>query len=171
MFVFQSKLPLLTLIFLVQWASCKVVQFELNLTWEEKEVAGFTRKAIATNGQIPGPALRIQQGDDVEVLVNNSMPFGTTIHFHGRSFLLLFCPSQINAYQFQVLNSVVPPGPTAYLVCRSTRSRRATNSSIDGRPNSMGSTCTMRTREARQTTAAMEPCIFSPTSPSRGRLG
>lgn len=83
MSVFQSKLTLLTLIFLFQWVACKVVQYELNLTWEDKEVAGFTRKAIATNGHTPGPALWIQQGDDVEILVNNSMPFGSTLHFHG----------------------------------------------------------------------------------------
>ncbi|TQB68518.1 hypothetical protein MPDQ_003342 [Monascus purpureus] len=38
---------------------------------------------ILTNGQFPAPTLRLKQGDDVEVLVNNSLPFSTTVHFHG----------------------------------------------------------------------------------------
>lgn len=64
------------------------VRFEINLTWEDWVVAGKTRKTILTNGQFPAPALRLKQGDNVEFLVNNSMPFSTTVHFHG--ILLLF---------------------------------------------------------------------------------
>ncbi|KAE8389941.1 Cupredoxin [Aspergillus alliaceus] len=80
---FQSRLGFLVFVCLVQWVSCKVVQFDLNLTWEEHEVAGFTRRMILSNGQFPSPTLRLRQGDTVEFLVNNSMPFGATVHFHG----------------------------------------------------------------------------------------
>ena len=84
MIPFYSRLGLLSFLCLVQWVSCKVVHFELNLTWENHEVAGVTRKMILSNGQFPSPALRLKQGDKVEFLVNNSMPFGATVHFHGK---------------------------------------------------------------------------------------
>ncbi|PYH96695.1 hypothetical protein BO71DRAFT_481806 [Aspergillus ellipticus CBS 707.79] len=83
-FIFQSRLAPLAL-GLVQWGSCRVVQFGLDLTWEDLEIAGVVRKTILSNGQFPGPPLRVKQGDEVEFLVNNSMPFGTTVHFHGIS--------------------------------------------------------------------------------------
>ncbi|OOF95490.1 multicopper oxidase [Aspergillus carbonarius ITEM 5010] len=80
--VSQSRLALLALC-LIQWVSCRVVKFQIDLTWDDVEVAGALRKAILSNGQLPGPALWLKQGDDVEFLVNNSMPFSTTVHFHG----------------------------------------------------------------------------------------
>ncbi|KAE8343968.1 hypothetical protein BDV24DRAFT_172300 [Aspergillus arachidicola] len=83
MTLFHSWLGLLYLLCLVQWVSCKLVQFELHLTWENHEVAGATRKMILSNGQFPSPTLRLKQGDKVEFLVNNSMPFEATVHFHG----------------------------------------------------------------------------------------
>ncbi|KAL2824092.1 Cupredoxin [Aspergillus cavernicola] len=74
---------LLALLCLAHWVSCKVVRFELDLTYEDREIAGFVRKAILSNGQLPGPTLRVKQGDDVEFVVSNLMPFATTVHFHG----------------------------------------------------------------------------------------
>jgi FtsP/CotA-like multicopper oxidase with cupredoxin domain len=35
------------------------------------------------NGQFPGPAIHANQGDDVEVLIKNQLPFNASIHFHG----------------------------------------------------------------------------------------
>lgn len=69
---------------LIQFSSSRVVDFRLDLTWEDSNVAGISRKAIHTNGQVPAPNLRVNQGDQVRVLVNNSMPFGTTVHWHGK---------------------------------------------------------------------------------------
>ncbi|PYH68666.1 L-ascorbate oxidase [Aspergillus vadensis CBS 113365] len=68
---------------LIQLSSSRVVDFRLDLTWEDSNVAGISRKAIHTNGQVPAPNIRVNQGDQVRVLVNNSMPFGTTVHWHG----------------------------------------------------------------------------------------
>ncbi|KAL4909844.1 hypothetical protein BDW74DRAFT_186265 [Aspergillus multicolor] len=79
----HSSLSLWPILCLVHWVSCKVVRFELNLTWEDRNVAGIVRKAILSNGQLPGPTLRIKQGDEVEFRVRNFMPFSTTVHFHG----------------------------------------------------------------------------------------
>lgn len=67
----------------VSGVSTKTVFFNVSLTWEEREVAGISRKLILTNGQFPAPTLSLKQGDDVEFLVNNDLPFNTTIHFHG----------------------------------------------------------------------------------------
>jgi len=58
-------------------------QFELNLTWETKSPDGVERQQILVNGQFPGPPLIIDEGDNVEVTVNNFMPFNTTMHYHG----------------------------------------------------------------------------------------
>ncbi|KAI2895075.1 hypothetical protein CBS76997_7693 [Aspergillus niger] len=79
----HGKLVLASFFIFIQWALCRVVEYNLTLTWEDLEVAGITRKAVLINGQFPGPPLRLKQGDNVEVMVTNNMPFSTTIHFHG----------------------------------------------------------------------------------------
>lgn len=35
------------------------------------------------NGQFPGPEIRVQQGDRLQIKVVNNLPEGTTIHWHG----------------------------------------------------------------------------------------
>ncbi|THC97792.1 hypothetical protein EYZ11_002708 [Aspergillus tanneri] len=64
-------------------ATRNTVRYNLTLTWDDWAPAGTSRKMILTNGQFPGPELRLQQGDDVEVLVVNNLPDPATIHFHG----------------------------------------------------------------------------------------
>jgi FtsP/CotA-like multicopper oxidase with cupredoxin domain len=58
-------------------------QFELNLTWGTRAPDGVERQQILVNGQFPGPPLIIDEGDEVEVTVNNFLPFNTTLHYHG----------------------------------------------------------------------------------------
>lgn len=43
------------------------VSFKLDLTWEVGAPNGEPREMVFMNGQFPGPELRIDQGDDVEV--------------------------------------------------------------------------------------------------------
>ncbi|KAF2003681.1 multicopper oxidase [Amniculicola lignicola CBS 123094] len=38
---------------------------------------------VFINGQFPGPLLEVEQGEWVEVVVVNHMPFNTSIHYHG----------------------------------------------------------------------------------------
>lgn len=66
-----------------EWAFAATVYFTANLTWAEHSVAGFQREIILTNGQYPGPELRLNQGDDVYFDVYNGCPFNVTVHFHG----------------------------------------------------------------------------------------
>ena len=68
----------------IQSRAASPVQFTINLTWDDWSPTGAApRKAILTNGTIPGPPLKIKQGDNVEFLVHNNLPNATSIHFHG----------------------------------------------------------------------------------------
>ncbi|RMZ86666.1 hypothetical protein DV736_g6105, partial [Chaetothyriales sp. CBS 134916] len=64
-------------------AVAKNVSFTINLTWDYGAPDGFSRKMILINGTSPGPALVMDQGDNVKFLVHNKMRSNTTIHFHG----------------------------------------------------------------------------------------
>ncbi|KAJ5578638.1 uncharacterized protein N7459_007602 [Penicillium hispanicum] len=74
---------LLLLLCFAQWASAATVNFSATLTWANTTVAGVTRSVILTNGQYPGPQLRLNQGDTVIFDVYNRCPFNVTVHFHG----------------------------------------------------------------------------------------
>jgi FtsP/CotA-like multicopper oxidase with cupredoxin domain len=46
--------------------------------------AGQPQTAVwAYSGQVPGPEIRVRQGDRVRILVENQLPEETTIHWHG----------------------------------------------------------------------------------------
>jgi FtsP/CotA-like multicopper oxidase with cupredoxin domain len=49
--------------------------------WETKP--GTKVKAMAYNGQVPGPQIRVTEGDRVRVVVKNELAESTVIHFHG----------------------------------------------------------------------------------------
>jgi FtsP/CotA-like multicopper oxidase with cupredoxin domain len=69
---------------LIKSRQTDAVQFTIDLTWGDWSPTGAApRKAILTNGTIPGPPLRLKQGDDVEFLVLNNLPYVTSVHFHG----------------------------------------------------------------------------------------
>jgi manganese oxidase len=44
---------------------------------------GMTFPAMAYNGQVPGPTIRVTEGDKVRVNITNNMTQSTAIHFHG----------------------------------------------------------------------------------------
>ena len=57
-----------------------------NLTAEEIQwevEPGRKSKAWAYNGQVPGPQIRVREGDRVRVNLTNKLPESTAIHFHG----------------------------------------------------------------------------------------
>jgi FtsP/CotA-like multicopper oxidase with cupredoxin domain len=58
--------------------------FELRVTnawWEVSR--GEIKQALAYNGQIPGPELRVEPGDRVRIVVDNSSSQPTALHLHG----------------------------------------------------------------------------------------
>ncbi len=58
--------------------------FELDVTHAFWEVSkGVIKKALAYNGQIPGPELRVRPGDRVRIVVGNHIDQPTALHLHG----------------------------------------------------------------------------------------
>ncbi len=55
--------------------TCSEVDWELE--------PGRTVKAWAYNAQVPGPQIRVREGDRVRVNVKNELPQSTAVHFHG----------------------------------------------------------------------------------------
>ncbi len=58
--------------------------FELtasNVMWATED--GNERPAFAYNGMIPGPTIRVTQGDRVRIILHNEMDQSTAIHWHG----------------------------------------------------------------------------------------
>ncbi|CAA9531044.1 MAG: Multicopper oxidase [uncultured Thermomicrobiales bacterium] len=59
-------------------------EFTLTASEIDWEVApGQTVKAWAYNGQVPGPEIRVREGDTVRITLKNQLPTGTTVHWHG----------------------------------------------------------------------------------------
>lgn len=61
-----------------------VKEFTLSaepIRWEYAK--GKTITAWGYNGQIPGPEIRVQEGDKIRVVFTNKLPKATTIHWHG----------------------------------------------------------------------------------------
>ncbi len=52
-----------------------------EIDWELQP--GITVRAWAYNGQVPGPEIRVTEGDLVRVTFVNKLPAASTIHFHG----------------------------------------------------------------------------------------
>ena len=44
---------------------------------------GVTVTAFTYNGTVPGPMIRVTEGDQVRIVVKNDLPDPTTIHWHG----------------------------------------------------------------------------------------
>jgi FtsP/CotA-like multicopper oxidase with cupredoxin domain len=68
---------------------------------------GVKAQAWAYNGQVPGPALRVVEGDLVVVTLHNRLPEGTSIHWHG-----LAVPTGQDGVA-GVTQDATPPGATA----------------------------------------------------------
>jgi FtsP/CotA-like multicopper oxidase with cupredoxin domain len=52
-----------------------------EIDWEVEP--GRTVKAWTYNGQVPGPQIRVREGDRVRVNVKNELAQSTAVHFHG----------------------------------------------------------------------------------------
>ncbi len=51
--------------------------------FEWERAPGDVVEAWGYNGQVPGPMIRTDVGDDVRVIVENHLPMGTDVHWHG----------------------------------------------------------------------------------------
>jgi FtsP/CotA-like multicopper oxidase with cupredoxin domain len=60
------------------------LEFELTASIEPWEVEpGKFVDAWTYNGQVPGPAIRVDVGDNVRIIVHNELPMSTDVHWHG----------------------------------------------------------------------------------------
>jgi FtsP/CotA-like multicopper oxidase with cupredoxin domain len=61
-----------------------VKEFHLRMapiTWTT--TPGNTQTAYAFNGTIPGPVIRVNEGDRLRIIVSNNLPVPTSVHWHG----------------------------------------------------------------------------------------
>ena len=85
-----------------------VSAFELTAAATTIELApGMRVHAWAFDGTVPGPTLRVRQGDLVRVTLRNRLPVGTTLHWHG-----VAVPNGEDGVP-GVTQDAVPPGGTA----------------------------------------------------------
>jgi manganese oxidase len=79
--------------------------FELTASEVDWQVApGIDVKAWAYNGTMPGPEIRITEGDKVRVVVKNELPESTAVHFHG-----VMLPNSMDGVPF-VTQPPIKPG-------------------------------------------------------------
>jgi len=84
--------------------------FELTATevkWETSP--GTFVDGMAFNGQIPGPEIRVQQGDRVRIVVNDQMSQPTVVHFHGMTV-----PNKADGVPYITQDPIMPGGYHVY---------------------------------------------------------
>ena len=58
--------------------------FDLTVAETQWELLpGVTTMAVTFNGTVPGPTIRVTEGDTVEIAVTNTLAQATSIHWHG----------------------------------------------------------------------------------------
>ena len=67
---------------------------------------GVTMTAYTYNGMVPGPLLRVTEGDKVRVVLQNQLPEATSIHWHG-----IMVPNSMDGVA-GVTQDAVQPGET-----------------------------------------------------------
>lgn len=67
---------------------------------------GETVEAYAYNNQVPGPTIRVTEGDRVRINVTNRLPESTTVHWHG-----LILPNEMDG-PAEITQEPIPPGGT-----------------------------------------------------------
>ena len=97
--------------------------FDLTVEEIEWEVAkGEFKSAMAFNGTVPGPEIRVQEGDEVRFVVQNQLSEPFALHFHGVTlpndqdgvpFITqpAVMPGEYWTYEFQIVD---PPGIYVY---------------------------------------------------------
>ncbi|MBC5804853.1 MAG: copper oxidase [Candidatus Eremiobacter antarcticus] len=68
-----------------------------------------TVAAYAYNNQVPGPMIRIRQGDHIKVIVTNDLPEATSVHWHG-----LIVPNNMDGPPPLTQKAIAPGSSFAY---------------------------------------------------------
>ena len=84
--------------------------FELDVTQALWEVSkGVVKEALAYNGQIPGPELRVRPGDSVRIVLRNHIDQPTVLHLHG-----ITLPNGMDGVPYVTQAPVMPGGSFTY---------------------------------------------------------
>ncbi|MBE2268639.1 MAG: multicopper oxidase domain-containing protein [Anaerolinea sp.] len=70
---------------------------------------GMTFPAMTYNGIVPGPYIRVTEGDRVRIIVNNNMTQSTAIHYHG-----LRVPNDQDGVPFVTEPAIIPGSSRTY---------------------------------------------------------
>jgi FtsP/CotA-like multicopper oxidase with cupredoxin domain len=70
---------------------------------------GQTIPAMMYNGLVPGPKIRVTEGDKVRVVCKNAMSQSTAIHFHG-----VLVPNKMDGVPFITQDPIKPGGAFTY---------------------------------------------------------
>jgi FtsP/CotA-like multicopper oxidase with cupredoxin domain len=84
--------------------------FELTaeeIRWETKP--GVFVDAMGFNGTVPGPEIRVEQGDEVRIVVRNEMTQPTTMHLHGVTL-----PNGMDGVPYITQDPILPGGFFTY---------------------------------------------------------
>ncbi|MEE8295535.1 MAG: copper resistance system multicopper oxidase [Sphingomonadales bacterium] len=64
-------------------AGAKGLFFDLNINKTSLDIGGKDAQAITVNGTIPGPLIRLREGQTTTMAVTNNLDEDTSIHWHG----------------------------------------------------------------------------------------
>jgi len=113
--------PILWLLALLATHSAMAAEFYLEVDRKAVDITGKPAEGVAINGEIPGPVLRMKEGEEVVIHVRNKMDVDTSLHWHGlilpsgmdgvpslsfagikpgESFTYRFTPSQSGTYWY-----------------------------------------------------------------------
>jgi manganese oxidase len=85
-------------------------QFALTAKIVDWEVEpGKTVKAWAYNGQVPGPSIKVADGDHVQIVVQNELPQSTALHLHG-----IDLPNAMDGVPFVTQDPIEPGASFTY---------------------------------------------------------
>jgi manganese oxidase len=85
-------------------------RFELVAEEIEWEIApGVYRAAMAYNGQVPGPRIEVDLGDDVQIVLRNELSVPTSMHLHG-----LVLPVEMDGVPGLTQDSILPGAEFVY---------------------------------------------------------
>lgn len=76
----------------------------MEIDWEVEP--GVVARAMAYNGIVPGPEIRVTEGDKVRFIVKNEMTQSTAVHWHG-----LRVPNTVDGVPM-ITQPVIAPGET-----------------------------------------------------------
>ena len=79
-------------------------EFDLTakiVDWEVEQ--GKTVKAWTYNGTVPGPMIKVSNGDKVRIVLENHLPQSTSLHFHG-----LVTPNSMDGVPFVTQDPITP---------------------------------------------------------------